>query len=157
MPVITALWARSAVASSAIIWRTKRRKSSRRARRTLHPLLLRRAPTDRRARASRLVVERGFGLRIERPARPARSVEPVDHPEPQALNARPGDHRAVVGAKLGGRRAGGRRFAGGRASIPCGFDLRPHRPPPPGTTRTDRRRPAGAAGRRILPHSGPPF
>src|SRR5580704_18477205 len=112
MPVITALWARSAVASSAIIWRTKRRKSSRRARRTLHPLLLPRAPTDRRARASRLVVERGFGLRIERPAWPSRSVEPVDHAEPQALNARPSDHRAIVGAKLGRRRDEGQSGLG---------------------------------------------
>src|ERR1700722_2795846 len=99
MPVITALWARLAAASSAITWRTKRRRSRRRrrARRTLHPLLLRRAPTDRRARASRLIVERGFGLRIERPAWSTRSVEAIDHPEPQPLHACPGDHRAVVG------------------------------------------------------------
>src|ERR1700722_13147960 len=105
MPVITALWARLAAASSAITWRTKRRKKRRRrARRTLHPLLLRRPPTDRRDRASSLVVERGFGLRIERPAWPPRSVEPVDHPEPKPLHTCPSDHRAVVGAKLGRRR-----------------------------------------------------
>src|ERR1700722_21030379 len=105
MPVITALWARLAAASPAITWRTKRRKRRRRrARRTLPPLLLRQPPTDRRARASRLVVERGFGLRIERPTWPPRSVEAIDHPEPQALHTRPGDHRAVVRAKLRRRR-----------------------------------------------------
>src|SRR5580700_254298 len=118
MPAITVLWARLAAASSATIWRTKRRKSRRRrARRTLHPPLLRQPPTER-ARASRLVVERGFGLRIERPAWPSRSVEPVDHAEPQALNARPSDHRAIVGAKLGRRRDEGQSGLGAQLGQP---------------------------------------
>src|ERR1700722_17146628 len=110
MPVITELWARLAAAWSAITWPTKRRKKRRRrARRT--PLLLRQPPTER-AHASRLVVERRFGLRIERPAWPTRSVEAIDHPEPQPLDARPGDHRAVVGAKLERRRDEGQAGLG---------------------------------------------
>ena len=38
--------------------------------------------TERGLWPSRLIVERALGFRVERPARPGRSVEPVDHPEP---------------------------------------------------------------------------
>src|ERR1700690_88546 len=114
MPAITASWARLAAASSAITWRTKRRRSKRRrrARRTLHLLLLRQPPTDPRARASSLIVDRALGFGVKWPAWPSRGVEPVDHSEPQPLHAGPGDHRAVVGAKLGRRRDKGQAGLG---------------------------------------------
>src|ERR1700722_1389161 len=109
MPVITALWARLAAASSAITWRTKRRRSRRR---RLQAKQRRRRSPDAINPRLRLIVDRALGLRIERPPWPTRSVEPVDHPEPQPLHARPGDHRAVVGAKLGRRRDEGQAGLG---------------------------------------------
>src|SRR5690606_27284903 len=42
----------------------------------------------------------GFGVGIERPARPRGEIEGVGKSGPQPLNPRPGDHRAVICAKL---------------------------------------------------------
>ena len=47
-----------------------------------------------------LVVEGALGLRVERPPWARGRVQSVSQSEAQPLDSRPGDHRAVIGAKL---------------------------------------------------------
>src|SRR4029450_5967784 len=56
-----------------------------------------------RAVATR-ILESCWGRCVERPARPRLEIERVSLAQPQALDAGPGDHGAIVGAKLDRRR-----------------------------------------------------
>ncbi len=120
-------------------------QAARRAPRALHPLLLRQPPTDRKARAQALLLSARSDLGSSgQRGRPGASSA-IDHPEPQPLHARPGDHRAVVGAKLGRRRDKGQAGLGAelgqRLAQRRSWPRRRLRPPP----RAGRRQFAGGS------------